>query len=78
MTEDATYEIVWDSKARTTFVYRSLRAGVCGPWTTPTAATDREQAEAEALRYSVLRTGPWSTTSNGYEFAPAQRITSDL
>lgn len=71
MSTEATYEILIDRTTGTTWVYRSLRAGVCGPWTTPTTVTDHTDAEAEALRYGLVRSGPWTrSTFEDVEYAP--------
>lgn len=57
MSQDATYEILLDQG--TSHVYRSLHAGVCGPWTAPVLVADRSDAEADALRYGLMRSGTW-------------------
>lgn len=69
---EATYEILIDWTTGATWVYRSIRAGVCGPWTTPTVVADHIGAEAEALRYGLVRSGPWTRAAyEDVEYAPA-------
>lgn len=69
------FEIVFAPVEGTAFVYRSIHAGICGPMTTNVPVPDRAAAEAEALHYGLLRSGPWATTANGYDYAPAARTT---
>ncbi len=72
MSTDVAYEILIDRTRGTTWIYRSVRAGVCAPWTTPTIVADRTGAEAEALRYGLVRSGPWTrSTFEDVEYAPA-------
>ena len=70
-----TFEIIYDPAEGTAFVYRSIQAGICGPFTTRVPVPDRAGAEDEALRHGLLRSGAWTTAGNGYDYAPAERIT---
>lgn len=69
------FEIVYDPAEGTAFVYRSLWAGVCGPFTEPVPVAGTLDAEGEALRYGLMRTGEWRRTGNGSDVAPAERVT---
>ncbi len=70
------WEIVHDTVAAQTFLYRSIWGGVCGPFTTRTPAATRTDAETAALRHDLLRSGPWRVGLDGVDVAPAHHITN--
>jgi hypothetical protein len=74
MTPDEIFEIIYEPAESIAFIYRTRIAGVCGPMTSPTPVEGRTGAEEEALRYRLLRSGAWTTARNGYDYAPAERI----
>lgn len=66
------YELCFDPARGDVLVYRSIPAGVCGPFSEPFLCHDRGEAEriAEGLGYTV--TGPWEAHTN-YDSAPLAR-----
>lgn len=69
------FEIVYDPAEGTAFVYLSRWAGVCGPISEKVAVDGRAGAEAEALRFGLLRSGEWRRAANGFEYAEAEQAT---
>lgn len=72
MTE-ATYELCFDPCDRDMLIYRSIRAGICGPFSEPQPCASREQAEALAREMGYAVTGPWQAHTN-YDSADLIRL----
>lgn len=54
-----------------TFLYRSVRAGVCAPFTDEYPAADELDAEALGLKHGLRRSSEWRDTDSGYRVADA-------
>ena len=61
---DVTYELCFDPRDATVLVYRSVRAGVCGPCSSTLPCESREQAEAYAVSLGYAVVGEWASHRN--------------
>ena len=71
---EATYELCYDPRDRDVLIYRSIRAGICGPFSETLPCESREQAEAIAREKGYAVSGPWQAHRN-YDSADLVRIT---
>lgn len=69
---EPTYELCYDPRERDVLIYRSVPAGVCGPFSESAPCESREQAEAFARDLGYLVVGGWESFTN-YDSAPLIR-----
>lgn len=67
------YELCFDPRDGTMLIYRSVRAGVCGPFTESLPCQSREHAERMAEARGFQRTSDWETHTN-YDSADLIRV----
>jgi len=61
---EATYELCFDPEAGEALIYRSIPAGICGPFTEPVRCDSREAAERFAWEYGYATEGDWQAHAN--------------
>jgi hypothetical protein len=61
---NSTYELWYDPRGADVLIYRSIPAGVCGPFSETVPCDSREQAEriARDLGYAIV--GEWQSHAN--------------
>jgi hypothetical protein len=69
----ATYELCYDPRDANMLVYRSVRAGVCGPFSESVPCESREQAAELAFGMGYHIAGSWQSHTN-YDSAPLVRM----
>jgi hypothetical protein len=67
------YELCFDPSDADMLVYRSIRAGICGPFSESIPCTSREQAERIAFDMGYLVSGDWQGHAN-FDSAPLVRM----
>ena len=70
---DVTYELCFDPRDGDMLVYRSIRAGICGPFSESKPCESREQAERIACEMGYAVVGPWEAHLN-YDSADLVRM----
>lgn len=67
-----TYELCYDPRDADMLVYRSIHAGVCGPFSESVPCTSREDAERIAFNMGYLVASEWQSHRNydSAELAP--------
>jgi hypothetical protein len=68
-----TYELCYDPRDHTVLIYRSIPAGICGPFSETRPCRDRKQAEALANALGYARTSAWTSHRN-YDSADLIRL----
>jgi hypothetical protein len=61
---EPTYELCYGPRDSTVLIYRSIPAGVCGPFSETMPCDSREHAERIAREHGYLVTGAWSAHTN--------------
>lgn len=65
----ATYELCFDPRAGEALIYRSIDAGICGPFSETVPCDTRDQAEGFAVESGYFVVGGWEAHRN-YDSAP--------
>ena len=77
-TAPVTYELEYDPTNSATLVrctvHHSPLGGVITPLAASIQASSRRNAEQQALRYGLTRSGPWLTSSRGRDYCQAAPI----
>lgn len=73
MTTEPTYELCYDPRDEDMLIYRSIRAGICGPFSDTVSCESREQAEKIARSKGYAIVGAWKSYTN-YDSAPLVHI----
>ena len=68
-----TYELCFDPRESEALIYRSIPAGICGPFSRVWTCDSREEAEQIARREGYALTGAWESSPN-YDHADLTRL----
>ena len=71
----ASYELCYDPREATMIVYRSLRAGICGPCSDTVPCGSHADAERIAFNMGYLIASDWQSHTN-YDSANLARMAS--
>jgi len=70
---EPSYELCYDPRDQDMLIYRSIPAGICGPFSNHVPCKSREQAERIAFGMGYLINGAWETHTN-YDSAELTRM----